>query len=219
MTAASLAGGATVVADDGTAFIVGGTRMDGDPTAAVLRVSPQGDLTSASLTAPRLGASAAWVAGVGLVVAGGNATATVAGVETLAATGTLAVALPYPADATTGAGMGRLDASHVVLGGGTPATDTRVVNLTCGAACNAAPWAESAPAMPLVRAQIFATDASNALLVGEDANGATHAFHVGWSMAQESTLRVPRNHARAVLLPTGAIAVVGGDTQIESFFP
>lgn len=55
---AEVAGGATVVADDGTAYVVGATRTTGDPTPRVLKLDTSGNLTFLSLATARRGAAA-----------------------------------------------------------------------------------------------------------------------------------------------------------------
>jgi hypothetical protein len=217
---ADVAGGATVVADDGTAYVVGATRATGAPTSAVLVASTNGQLSFASLASARLGAAAAWVQGKGLVVAGGSATA--AGVEVLAAGAAAGAALAYPPDPTVGGGADPLDATHVVLAGGaangaTP--DTRAVDLGCTASCAPSVWPNAKPGVELVVAQAFATGASSALVLGDDASGASHAFTVGPNLTQEIAFKVARNHARGVRLPTGAVAVAGGANVMEELAP
>ena len=217
---AEIAGGASVVADDGSVYIVGGTRPTGDPTPRVLRLDTAGTISFVSLTTARLGATATWVVGRGLVVAGGSATG--AGVEILGATATSATALSFPPDPTTGAGAAALDGAHVVFAGGVDPMKAdaklRVVDLGCASMCTAAPWTSSLPAL-LVRAQAFALGDGGALVVGDDAMGVTHAARVSPTRADDVPFKAARSGARAVLLPTGAIAVVGGAQVVETFVP
>ncbi len=221
---ADVAGGATVVATDGTSFIVGATRAAGAPTASVLVVSTQGNLSFASLTTARAGAAATWVDGKGLVVTGGSAMGP--GVEVLAEGGTSAVALAYPPDASTGGGAAPLDATHVLLAGGSMPDmsdpGVRSVDLGCPSACATAPW--MTPPLGLASASVFALGATDALVVGGDANDATSAYRVSppsssgpMGAAVPVPFKVARSHARAIELPSGAVAVVGGDKTIESF--
>jgi hypothetical protein len=131
------------------------------------------------------------------------------------------VPLSFPADPTTGAGLDALDTNHVLMVGGTTSaggTAARVLDLSCTSACTPSAWTASIPTA-LVFVQVFAIDAQSAFVVGEDAGGAMHAYRVTSATAQEVAFRVPRSHARAVRLPTGPIAVVGGDPNIESFAP
>ena len=57
------------------------------------------------------------------------------------------------------------------------------------------------------------------LLVGDDAMTMTHAVVVDAADASDTPLREPRRAARAVVLPTQGIAIVGGTTDIESYLP
>ncbi len=217
---AEIAGGATVSADDGSRYIVGGTRTMGDPTPRVLRLDAAGTISFVTLTTPRRGATATWVVGRGLVVAGGSTTG--AGVELIAATATSATALPFPADATIGAGAAPLDAARVLLAGGLDATmadaKLRVVDLGCASSCAPSAFGPSLAA-PLVRSQTFALGDGSALVVGDDAMGATHVTRVSPTRADDVPLKAPRNGARAVALVTGAIAIVGGAAVVETFVP
>jgi hypothetical protein len=213
-TWADVAGGQSFLGDDGTIYVVGATRATGNPTTAVLVVSPTQTLSWASLQTPRLGAAAAWITGRGLVVAGGSASG--AGVEILGAAATLATPLAYPADATTGGGLDLLDSSHAVLVAGTTA---RVIDFTCATSCTTeTPWTPTLPAA-LTFAQAFDIDASSVFVVGEEADGTTHAFRFSTTAATEVHLKLPRSHARAVRLPLGPVAIVGGNLQMESFIP
>lgn len=218
---AEVAGGATVNADDGSRYIVGGTRTTGDPTARVLRLDgTTGAITFVALTTPRLGATATWVVGRGLVVAGGSATG--AGIELVSATATSATALAFPPDPTVGAGAAPLDGARVLLAGGVDAAmadaKLRVVDLGCASACAPSAFGPSLAA-PLARAQAFALGDGSALVVGDDAMGATHAARVSPTKADDVPLRAARSGARAVLLATGAIAIVGGAQVVETFVP
>jgi hypothetical protein len=209
-TFAEVAGGATVNAPDGSSYIVGGTRVGGDPTARVLRLTKDGIVTFASLATPRLGACATWIEGRGLVVVGGSATE--AGVEVLAATATQGTSLPFPSDASTGCGAAALDGSHVVVAGG--GSDARTLDLGCSVDCKPTPWPGS---IPLGHAQVVTLAADAALVVGDDATGASRVFRAAAAGAREIPLRVPRRNARLVPLPNGAAAVVGGAPAIETY--
>ncbi len=211
----AVAGGLTVLADDGTEYVVGATRTTGDPTAAILVVSTTQTLTWATLGTARLGAAAGWIPGRGLVVAGGSPDAKSAGAELLGAGATNATPLPYPADPTTGGGVDALDTSHALVVAGSTA---RVIDFTCTAACTATPWTATLPT-PLAFAQVFDIDSLNAFVVGEEASGVSHAFRLSASLAQEIPFKLPRSHARAVRLPLGPIAIAGGNAQMESFTP
>ncbi len=221
-TWADVAGGQAVVADDGTVYIVGGTRQTGGATSAVLVVSTSQTLSFVNLSTARLGASAAWVNGKGLIVAGGNvsaggdAGATGAGVEYLASGATSGTpVLSYPADPTQGGGMDAIDANDVVVVEGSKAMQLNLSS--CGSPCAPTPWATRPESLTF--AQVFDIDGQNVFVVGEDATGASHAVRVSQSTATEIPFKIPRNHARGVRLPMGQVAVVGGNATIESFVP
>jgi hypothetical protein len=217
---ADVAGGATVVATDGTQYIVGATRSTGAPTDAVLFIDATGALTWETLYAPRLGAAATWIAGRGLVVAGGNPTAP--GVEVVSTGATTGTAFSYPADDTTGAGATALDTEHILLAGGlTGAGDdpgVRSVDLTCTQQCAAVAW----PALPaaLASAQLFASDATDALAIGDDGAATTHVYVLSPAApVTELDTRIPLSGARAVVSPVGSVVLFGGASTLESFVP
>jgi hypothetical protein len=202
-------GGATIHAEDGSAYLIGGTRS-GTPTAAVVRIHPDGKLEYSQLAAPRAGAAATWVTGRGLVVVGGGDDVA-AGAELLAKDASSFVPLPFPADQTTGATIVSIDGSSVVrLGGrnaaGMPA-ESVALNLGCGTACAPEP---AGAALDLVSARGFLLPSDRVLVVGTSSNGETLAF--SWSEAEAISvaLREPRKGASATAVPTGHVAIVGG---------
>jgi hypothetical protein len=111
LTFPEVAGGEVFAAPDGRVqYLVGATRASGPETNKVLRVD-SGDLSlhALSLTTPRAGAAAAVVGGQ-LIVAGGSADPTSAGVEALQPDcgnkmECFRPVMFFPADATAGAGM------------------------------------------------------------------------------------------------------------------
>jgi hypothetical protein len=211
-TFAEVIGGATVYGSDGTAYIIGGTRTTGDPTARVLKVATDGTLSFVNLSASRLGAAAVWVEGRGVVVVGGSATAP--GVEVLGGGGTSAAALAYAPISASMLSAAAIDATHVVAG-----QAPIVIDLSCAAACMAASWAK--PATTFVHADYFPLPGltTDILATGWDGNNDTHVFRITQMSATEIALKVARKQARGIALPNGAIAVVGGAPQAESFFP
>jgi len=226
---ADVAGGATVIANDGSEYIVGATRATGAATAAILVVDPAntknsqyvtGNLTWASLSAPRLGAAATWVTGRGLVVTGGDATAT--GVEILSPLpSSTGASLPYPPDSSVGAGTTALAGGQKVLvaGGVTPSgqdAGVRAIDLSCATDCTTV-W----PALPVAigATQAFALNATTAIVVGSEVSGPTHVFRLTSSSVRELPTRVLHKNARASLTPLGTLTVVGGASEIESFTP
>ncbi|HEY0463688.1 MAG TPA: hypothetical protein VGC79_05740, partial [Polyangiaceae bacterium] len=112
---AQIIGGETISAADDTQYIVGATRLSGEPTDQVLRVDPDATLHLMTLGTPRLGAAAALVNGQLLVVGGSE---TGEGAEVSTADGTGFIPLPFPADARQGAAVVAQDATTAVLVGG-----------------------------------------------------------------------------------------------------
>jgi len=228
--------GGQVVYDttDAYIYVVGATRTSGAPTAAVLLIDtndssnsnyPTGNLHWLSLDAPRLGATATFVSGRGLVVTGGSPTAP--GVEIIGKTDTTGSGLPFPPDASVGASSSGFvhDAQHILVAGGLTPTGgdagARKLDLSCGTNCGTMgteSWG-SLPA-PLGDSSTFVLpgDAS-ALVVGNELHGgATHAFVVNSSgKPTEVQTKVAHSAARAMLSPTGTVLLFGGATEIESF--
>lgn len=213
---ADVAGGATVSLADGSSFVVGGTRGSGAPTSRVLHVATDGSLSFLELVTPRLGACAAWVPGSGLVVAGGSSSG--AGVERIDATSRTTSALPYPPDDVMGCGMSALDGARVLIAGGRrhAAESSPVAEIDLACATNCAP-AEGAIPVPLVRAEAARLAPRIALVVGDDASGATRAFRASTDALDELPLRVARRGARLITMPTGGAAIVGGAAEIEQY--
>ncbi len=228
--------GGQVVYDttDAYVYVVGATRTSGAPTAAVLLIDtndssnanyPTGNLHWLSLTAPRLGATASFVSGRGLVVTGGSPTA--AGVEILGKTDTTGSALPYPPDASIGASSSGFahDASHILVAGGLTPTGgdagVRKLDLGCGSNCGTT-GTESWGALPvgLGDSSTFVLPGdSSALVIGNALQGgATHAYVVDSSgKPTETAPKVAHSGARAILSPTGTVLLYGGANEIESF--
>lgn len=230
---ADIAGGATVVGDKGVQYIVGATRTTGAPTAAVLQIDPNdtsdqnyqvGRPTWVSLSAPRLGATATWISGQGLVVTGGSATA--AGVEivvlpTSGGTSVTGTPLPFAADPTEGAGATALSNETVIVAGGLSAggdlTAINSIDVSCRASCLESAWSMPLP-VPLLTAQAFTLNSTTALIVGNEAiTGATHAYIATATSLAEVATKVPHTNARAIWTPVGSIALVGGSNLIETF--
>lgn len=222
-TFAEIAGGLTTTAPDGSAYVVGGSRTTGGPTSRVLVIAKDGNVSFATLSTPREGACAAWVDGRGLVVYGGSATG--AGAELVPVGSVQGTPLAYPPDAVKRCGATALDASHVLVAGGAgSATDVggaaqaAVIDLACAAACKPAAWPGL---LPLVRAEVFPLAVDAALVVGDDATGATRAFRATAVMGaqREVPLKAPRRNARMVALPIkGSVAIVGGGApSIEQY--
>lgn len=224
---ADVAGGLTVIGDNGVQFIVGATRSSGAPTAAVLEIDPNktsdpnypfGGPTWLTLAAPRLGAAAAWVPGRGLVVVGGSSSAP--GAELVSPGSTRGSALPYPPDPSVLGGATTLSNEIVLVAGGyTAAGDAgaRTIDLTCTAQCAPVVWESGFPA-PIVAAQAFTIDPANAFVVGSEiGTGSTHAFRLTSTTATEVPTKVPHSNARALWSPVGSVVLFGGSDLIESF--
>jgi hypothetical protein len=253
-TFADVAGGQTIYDQaDGYVFVVGATRTSGAKTAAVLMINPNdtsngdypsGNLTWLALTAQRLGASAAWVAGRGLVVAGGNNDVTVNGVEYISAAALTGggTALPFPADGSSGSGMTALNEQYVLLAGGvTPSgadAGVREINLACEQAgtvtCGATPWGPNGGTLPaladgtnaLTEVSAFTFDAAHAFLVGSEPTssptpGLTHTFTLTSAGATEVPTKVAHTNAGAILSPMQSSVLIfgGANGEIESFTP
>jgi hypothetical protein len=220
-TFAEIAGGATVVAPDGSAYVIGATRTAGGPSQRVLVITKDGVTSFASLSTPREGACASWVEGRGLVVVGGG-DAAASGAELLPIGLAQATKLAYPADPVKGCGASALDASHVLVAGGVGSNadiggsaPARVLDLACASECKAALWPG---ALPLVRAESFTLAPNAALLAGDDATGATRAFRVSDTGSREIPLKAARRGGRLVALPIkGTVAVVGGGAPVEQY--
>ncbi len=227
-----VAGGATIYdPSDGVVFVVGATRTTGAPTAAVLKIDTNdtsnssyvsGNLSWLTLSAPRLGASAAWIDGVGLVVAGGSATA--AGMEIVGPNSTTGTAHAYAPDPATGGGMTVLGdkTSVLVAGGVTPDgkdAGVRKYDTTCSTMCAPAVW--TTLPVPLTSAAAFTLASDAVFMVGsETGSGLTHAYQLADGMAPtEIPTRVPHTNAAAALSPLGSVVLFGGAPEIEAFMP
>jgi hypothetical protein len=235
---AQIVGGETLHGSDDTQYIVGATRLTGEPTNQILRlqrtVAANGavdiKLELMKLGTPRLGAAATVVNGQLLVVGGSD---TGPGAEANTA-GTVFAPLDFPADATHGAALLALDATTALLAGGRdPATDEiagfRTMDLGCTKDCSAEPIADADFAFDRVR--LFPVRDGQLLAVGEEPEtGETRLFTFDTGIGHalnEYALRTPRLGASAIRLPNGQVAVVGGDAveggapamTMEVFFP
>lgn len=210
---AAVAGGRTIYAPDGGAYVVGATRATGEPTTAVLRVSKEGTLSFGNLAAPRLGAGATWVDGRGIVVVGGSPTAP--GAEVLPVGGAQGAALPYPPEPASGLGAVTLDAQRVVVAG----ADVKLVDLACANACTLQAWAKLP--VGLVRAEAFTLGGvpNTVWALGTGPDGLSHLVRVAPDKAEEIPLKAPRKQARAIVGATGQLFVIGGGDGVESFLP
>jgi hypothetical protein len=223
-----LAGGATVTGE-GTSYLVGATRPK-DPTDAVLVVADDFTFSAARLAAPRAGAAATWVEGLGLVVAGGSPDAP--GVETLAPGASAAKSLSFATDATVGAAAVARPSGEAVLVGGLDASGraaaVRLVDPRCSSRCTAKALGVALPSA-LVGAHAFSISADRIVVVGsEPAGGQSRAFELDLAKgeARALPLREPRRGAVAVPAPNGTLALFGGTLDgggpaltVETLFP
>lgn len=226
---AHVTGGAVVGAGDGRTFVVGGTRS-GEETRAVLEVDDDRTLSAYATTAPRKGAAATWIDGVGLVVAGGSSIG--AGLEVLGDSATsFAARAGFPADPTEGAGAVTDGAQGLVLLGGVLAggpAPTRLVDASCLAECAAQELADAALQATLAGVSAYALGASRFVVVGADTTdqGRTRAFVVDLASGPtELPLKEPRRGAVSLPTPLAYLAILGGEhldgtpaTSVEMLF-
>ena len=208
-----VAGGRALTAPDGDVFVVGATRAE-NATDAILRLVASTDdaaltLRTIRLAAPRVGAGAIWTEDHGLVLVGGSDDAP--GLEVLAEGETESVTLPYPADATQGAGLAALDGDRLLrIGGvdsdGQPAP-TVSIDLNCTEHCAPEPYGAT---LPLTSIYAYSLENEELIAVGEDAGGETHVVRVLEQDLESVSLRERRWGASSLLLPTGHVALVGG---------
>jgi hypothetical protein len=152
-----VAGGATVIAPSGDAFIVGGTRPKSSlgPSLTVVKVGlavaeEEAGVSSVytsflKFTSMRQGAAAVWANPTGLVVLGGNvASGGSTGVEYLIGVNgeagtSMDVPLGYPSDMTVGAGAAATGPKTVIMAGGIlpdgSVSPMRSFDLTCMSGC------------------------------------------------------------------------------------
>jgi hypothetical protein len=210
--AGDASGGQVIDDGDGGTFVVGATRAEGDLTGTVLHLDRQGTLVRLALQQPRRGAAAAWVEGAGLVVAGGDAEASV---EVLPPGSSAFVATGLLLPAVAGAALAPLSASELVLLGGvikdpSPAPARRL-SLACAAGCPApAPLPFSFEAR---EGRGYAVGAGKALALGEGATGLVAVLVEATTDEPRFTeipLRAPRREASSLRLPDGRVVVLGG---------
>ncbi len=231
-------GGAVLSDNAGDTFIVGGTRASGATTAVVdITVDDNGDVvaTNYPLNFPREGAAAAYLAGIGLVVAGGNDTAP--GVELLTPTGIGFVPLDFPVDNVRGAGAVIYgSAGMLLIGGVDPANDgmsgvTRQFALTtCVTSCMPTLLPMLTLPVPLTGVSAYQLATGRAIAVGNEVGGTgqTRSFIVDTTLTApvEALLREPRSGASVVPAPNATLALFGGQhpdgtpaLSVELFLP
>jgi len=221
---APLLQGRQLVASSLHSFLVASAGTEA-AQSAVLELYSTGDLLAYQQKTKRRAAATQWVEGTGLVVAGGSDTGS--GLEVLAPEATAFVSVPYPPDATEGAGLvpladGRLLRAGGTTDGTTPA-ESVIVDPTCTANC--VPENHPAGALPLL--SVTASLGSEpALFVGVDEDGATKGYLLRDDQWVEAPLREARLGASALVAPTGHLCVAGGKdadgtalTTIELLLP
>ncbi len=208
---ADVAGGSTVMSASGTAYVVGGARAGG-ASAKILSLDSTGALAFATLATPRAGAGAAYVPGRGLLVFGGDAAAPAA--ELLAPGSKTSTVLGFPTANVTGAAGAALDGDRVVFAW---AKGTAGSFVTLDLARPSPAFAPTAATLPCAASHldVLALDTRRVLVVAED--GPSCAFTWDGAAITEIPLRIPRRGARAIRLPTGGIAIVGGSATVEQF--
>jgi hypothetical protein len=154
------------------------------------------------------------MAGRGLVVFGGDATAPA--VEVLAPNTTTAITASFPARAVSGAAGTAIDGDRVLFAW---ATGTAGSFLTLDLAHPDVTAVPVTATLPCAARHLDAVtlDPKTALIVAED--GPSCAFTWDGQIVKEIPLRIPRKGARAIRLPTGAVAIVGGSATVEQFAP
>ncbi len=205
-------GGATVMGPDGTAYIVGPTRAT-TASAKILSLNVSGSLGFLGLAAARTAAGAAYVAGRGLVVFGGDAKAPAIEIFAPGASTSTVTSLP-PRDVRGAAGAA-LDADHVLFAWASGTSGWFLAVDLAHPDPAAAPVAATLPCAAK-HLDVLALDAKTALVVAED--GPSCAFTWDGATVKEIPLRIPRRGARAIRLPTGAVAIVGGNATVEQFY-
>jgi hypothetical protein len=242
-TFADVAGGQVVYELDTSGnvtmvFVVGATRTTGGPTKAVLQINPNdtsnssyvtGNLSWATLTDYRLGATATWVPGRGLVITGGSATA--GGVEVIppstnaAVNGTVLVTTPDPSMGAGAVGLYDDTQDLLVVGGITPTgQDAGIRKINLGDP-TAAPASWGSLPVPLTSATAFSFASGgqyDAVVIGNElVSGLTHAYLLNSTGAKEVPTKVPHINARAIQSPIDSIVIFGGASggEIESFYP
>lgn len=221
-----VAGGTTVIGDDGTAYIIGGSRMSAPPSPIVFAIlssnNAQQDIFPVYVaTRARQGAAVAWATGKGVFIYGGSSDTGTAGVELLAYDASKAIfsdTASYPPDGTQGLAAASFGDQIMLLAG--DGNQPRKIDLTCNSlTCAPAPWGATPPA--LVSPSMFAIGKQTFLIVGDDAStGSTRVIKFDATSANDIPLNIARQGARAIQTQTGAVLIVGGGTDvIESYVP
>jgi hypothetical protein len=203
------AGGATVMGDDGSAYIVGPSRTTA-PSGTILKIAPD-STASTSLdaiitvvaVASRAGAATAWAPKRGLFIYGGSATEVGAEIIT-----DVSQPLPQASDATQGLAAIAFDTNTMLVAGAKDVSHK--VDLTCTKDCVPANWGKALPTA-LSSPSLFALGNSRFLIIGDDSStGATRVFRLTETLTDEVFLKIPRTGARGIQVETGQVVIVGG---------
>lgn len=221
VTWSTVAGGATVMGPDGTAYVVGASKTD-TPSGSIVMLPPTifstGSLATATFS-PRQGAAVAWAPSGGVFIYGGSSNPETSGVEIISATLT-PIFNGYQPDGAMGLAAVAFDANDMLIAG--DAAQPRIINLLCDANCMPAPWGSALP-YALSSPSLFAIGTATFVIVGDDSTGMTHMFELTASATTEIPLKIQRQGARATQTLTGAIVIVGGGCATcatpESFVP
>ncbi len=216
---ADVAGGRTYNANSGAVYIVGATRSTVESNA-VLEISTDTKLYARGLAAARLNAAAAYVEGQGLVVVGGNSTASsdssTPGVEVLAPGGDKFTSLPFPFDDVQGAALVAENSTDSTIRvvwriGGRKSDGTAAPSVSYDLACTQDCQAQALPGLDIAVAKAVGYGfGESRIVVGEQDDGTMAA----WRVTESETTAIPqrelRKSATVVELPNGFIALVGG---------
>lgn len=240
-----IAGGLTVT-DGVHLYVVGGTGTSGpsqytlaiDPTNTSDDSYPYGYPSWAGPYTARQGASTVWAGDYGLLLLGGASMSALeiggAASDIEQITGSsisiCSAGQSPPSISVSGAAAALLPGGTQVLVAGGLTSDgldagVSVVDLS---ACTITPWT-SLP-VALASAQVFVIDATDAVVVGNEAGPyySTHVFRVSPTGALEVPTVLPHANANAVTWPVNAVdpgsfllfgGFDGGSTWIESFAP
>lgn len=209
---ADVEGGEEFEGDDGARLVVGPTRA-ATPSVRVLELPASGALAFRTLGHARSGACATFLAGRGLLVAGGSGDAP--GAELLATTAPIATALGYPPLGTGACALAALPDGAAALVRGAA---VERLEPGCTASCAPTPLAALPEALgtPWARAVGPAT----VLVGGVGAGGRLRVFALREGALGELTVRAPRGAVALAPLSIGGVALVGGGSGlVERYLP
>ncbi|MEZ4232651.1 MAG: hypothetical protein R3B89_25975 [Polyangiaceae bacterium] len=220
---ADVSGGQVLRGPADELYVVGATRTSA-PSDRVLRLDSDDGLTLIRLTSPRQGAAAAYLAGRGLLVVGGSATAT--GAEQLKPGADAFDSLDLPVDATSGAALFEADSGIFRVGGGEGGAPAPAVRLDLGCAAPCTLEVAGPPLASTRPVQLRTAENGDVLLLSEaDGSAALQRVDASKLPVQLEPLTSSQRSAGLLgSLPTGQVALVGGDangqpsTLLEVYF-